>query len=225
MREIKIPLQELWLKMLGWLICEGGHILCRTLRYIVCWITYPELVFKARYSLPRDDLVQLVHLNPQISGRNVCLPTCDQLFQSIVDEHILGLNGTETYWVCEYNKVLNIYISMTYSFSKCAHISSTPKKSLPQFSKECSLTRVCTMKTRFALMLRRNSYTLTVSSTFILSSMLSSRMKVPVLPTPALQCTSMGGPSLLWIFRTRRMKAMREVANFGTPWSGQPRKW
>ena len=51
-------------------------------------------------------------------------------------------------------------------------------------------------------------------------------MKVPVRPTPALQCTSSGMPSsLLWAFCTLLMKEMREVANLGTPWSGQEVKW
>ena len=34
MREIKIPVQELRLKMLGGLIHEGGHV-CGTLRYVL----------------------------------------------------------------------------------------------------------------------------------------------------------------------------------------------
>ena len=54
-------------------------------------MTYLELVFKPRYGLARDDLVQFVHLHPQVASRDVCLSTGDQLLQSIMDEHILGL--------------------------------------------------------------------------------------------------------------------------------------
>ena len=87
-------------------------------------------------------------------------------------------------------------------------------------------TRVWTMSTLFLRRPMRNSYTLTVFSALILSSMESRRMKVPVRPTPALQCTSSGMPSsLLWAFCTLLMKEMREVANLGTPWSGQEVKW
>ena len=65
---------------------------------ILCWdygnlitMTYLELVLKPRYGLARDDLVQFVHLHPQVASRDVCLSTGDQLLQSIMDEHILGL--------------------------------------------------------------------------------------------------------------------------------------
>ena len=87
-------------------------------------------------------------------------------------------------------------------------------------------TRVCTICTLFFLRPTRNAYTVTVFSAWILSSMESSRMKVPVRPTPALQCTSSGMPSsLLCTFCTLRIKEMRAVANMGTPWSGQEVKW
>ena len=45
--------------------------------------------------------------------------------------------------------------------------------------------------------------------------MLSRTMNVPVRPTPALQCTSMGGLDLLNFDLTRRMNLMRAVANCG----------
>ena len=67
-----------------------------------------------------------------------------------------------------------------------------------------------------------NSYTFTDSSDRILSNMASKVMKVPVRPTPALQWTKRGtSRSLLCPFWTRRMKESSEVANLGTPWSGQ----
>ena len=86
------------------------------------------------------------------------------------------------------------------------------------------LTRVCTMNTLCRRMWVRNSYTLTVLSDMILSSMESRRMKAPVRPTPALQCTTMADCSW-WCCRSLRMKLMRAVANWGTPWSGQLRNW
>ena len=83
-------------------------------------------------------------------------------------------------------------------------------------------TSVCTMRGRLTLRWQINSYTSSVSSlAIILCSMLSSVMNVPVRPTPALQCTSRGGPSYLWDLRTRWMNWMREVLSAGTPWSGQ----
>ena len=87
-------------------------------------------------------------------------------------------------------------------------------------------TRVWTMSTLLSRRLTRNSYTLMLFCSLIRSSMESKRIKVPVLPTPALQCTTRGTPlSLLWAFWTLRRNEMREVANLGTPWSGQEVKW
>ena len=88
------------------------------------------------------------------------------------------------------------------------------------------LTKVWTMSTLLCLIFLTNSYTFTDLSALIRSNIASKVMKVPVLPTPALQCTSNGLPtSLLWPFCTLLMKEMREVANLGTPWSGQDVKW
>ena len=87
------------------------------------------------------------------------------------------------------------------------------------------LTKVWTMWTLCLLICVRNSYTLTVFSSLILSNMESRRMKVPVRPTPALQWTNMGLFSFWWWWCSRRMKVMREVAYLGTPLSGQPRNW
>ena len=66
------------------------------------------------------------------------------------------------------------------------------KSQLEREDPEAVFTSDCTIKALLTLILSRNSYTFTVSSFLILSSMLSSRMKVPVRPTPALQCTSKG---------------------------------
>ena len=74
--------------------------------------------------------------------------------------------------------------------------------------------RVCTRWTLCCLMWVRNSYTLTVLSEAILSSMESSRMKAPVRPTPAVQCTTMADCGL-WSSLSRRMKEMRESGKLG----------
>ena len=86
-------------------------------------------------------------------------------------------------------------------------------------------TTVWTMDTLFLLMLHRNSYTLRESLCSILSSIESNRIKEPVRPTPALQCTSKGGWFLAFSLRTWRIKEMRNVAYWGTPWSGHPKNW
>ena len=64
-----------------------------------------------------------------------------------------------------------------------------------------------------------------VPSLFNLWSMASRTMNVPVLPTPALQCTSRGGPAGGCFLRTKEMKAVTQVLSSGTPWSGQAVKW
>ena len=82
------------------------------------------------------------------------------------------------------------------------------------------------MSTRWALSCLRNSKMLRLSSFFILSSMLSRTMNAPVLPTPALQCTSRGqGSEYGWMVRMRQMKLTSTTPFCGTPWSGQPVKW
>ena len=83
------------------------------------------------------------------------------------------------------------------------------------------------MSTRWALSCLRNSKMLRwSSSSFILSSMLSRTMNAPVLPTPALQCTSRGqGSEYGWMVRMRQMKLTSTTPFCGTPWSGQPVKW
>ena len=52
---------------------------------------YLELLLEARGALSWQHLVHLVHPGPQVGGSNICLPTGDQLIQSIMDEDILGL--------------------------------------------------------------------------------------------------------------------------------------
>jgi len=49
------------------------------------------------------------------------------------------------------------------------------------------------MRALFSLISQMKAYMLKESSLLILSSMLSRTMKVPDLPTPALQCTTRGG--------------------------------
>ena len=87
-------------------------------------------------------------------------------------------------------------------------------------------TIVWTIRTLCVLMRFTKPYTLTEVSLWILSSIESSVINVPVLPTPALQWTSRGGPvSLLWPLCVLRINAINDVANFGTPWSGHAVKW
>lgn len=133
-----------------------------------------------------------------------------------------GLHGSFNYSIQFTNQILKVFsVSITIIISK----RSKPQYKLYSLFSEI-LTRVWTKYILFALICVKNSCTLTVSSTFNLSIILSSIMKVPVLPTPALQWTSNGTPLfLLWSFCTRLIKFMREVANCGTPWSGQLVKW
>ena len=83
-------------------------------------------------------------------------------------------------------------------------------------------TCVCTSFMRWPRRPPRNWCTLRLPSDLICCIMASRRMKVPVRPTPALQCTSSGWSRLGgWSLRTRQMKLMRDMAFCGTPWSGQ----
>ena len=50
-----------------------------------------ELLSKASDALARDCLPQPVHLDPQPSSFDVCLPTSDELLKCIMDEDVLGL--------------------------------------------------------------------------------------------------------------------------------------
>ena len=53
--------------------------------------TYLKLPGKPRDATAGDGLLQVVHLDPQPSSWDVCLPTSDELIEGIMDEHILGL--------------------------------------------------------------------------------------------------------------------------------------
>ena len=50
-----------------------------------------ELLSKASDALARNGLPQPVHLDPQPSSFDVCLPTSDELLKCIMCEDILGL--------------------------------------------------------------------------------------------------------------------------------------
>ena len=84
------------------------------------------------------------------------------------------------------------------------------------------LTLVWTMCTLLALILFTKSYMSMSSSIFSLSSMASKAMKVPVLPTPALQWTSRGGPDGKWSLRMLLINARMLCLLCGTPYWGQP---
>ena len=58
---------------------------------------YLELLSKASDALARDGLPQSVHLDPQPSSFDVCLPTSDEFIKCIMDEDVLGL------YVCTYH--------------------------------------------------------------------------------------------------------------------------
>ena len=88
-----------------------------------------------------------------------------------------------------------------------------------------TLTKVSTVKDLCLLISAKHSHTFTVSFSFNLSSIQSKMMKTPDLPTPELQCTTRGEPSCLCSLRTRLMNPMKEVADEGTPVSGQPSYW
>lgn len=105
------------------------------------------------------------------------------------------------------------------------HYEDYSKENDAELLVQILLTSVCTMLHLCCLILFTNSCTLTFRSCRIFMSMASKVIKVPVRPTPALQCTTSGGPAGGWIFLTRFRKPMRAMAYLGTPWSGQRTKW
>ena len=154
-------------------------------------ITHLELFLEASEFFTWDHLRQSLYLDRESCSSNVSHTTRYQLTESIVNEHIRGLG-----------------------------IGGRCRSSHAVFDVMRVLSYQC-LDHEIPL-LTRNSYTLTVFSALIISNMESRRMKVPVRPTPALQWTNRVTPlSLLWAFCTLLMKEMREVANLGTPWSGQ----
>lgn len=88
-----------------------------------------------------------------------------------------------------------------------------------------TLTSVCTMKHRLLRILLTNPNTSTFPSALILCSCVKIVIKVPVLPTPALQCTTTGpsfrGSSCI----TFHTKCSSWAGYSGTPWSGHTVKW
>ncbi len=88
------------------------------------------------------------------------------------------------------------------------------------------LTIVWTISVLLCLISATSSYIFNeVSFLSILCIMESNTIKVPVLPTPALQWTMTGGPSGGWVWRTLLANAIITVLSAGTPWSGQAKKW
>ena len=65
----------------------------------------------------------------------------------------------------------------------------------------------------------------TTPSALACSRARSMAMKVPVRPTPALQCTRIGGDPFLHADITFFRSITRGVPYLGTPWSGQEVKW
>ena len=63
-----------------------------------------ELLSKASDALAWDGLPQAVHLDPQPSSFDVCLPTSDELLKCIMDEDVLGL------YVCTYHHLFTLGI-------------------------------------------------------------------------------------------------------------------
>ncbi len=59
--------------------------------------THPELLFESGTGCLRVDLMHLLQPHSKVCGGNVRLSTPDQFIQSIVDEHILELEGDESY--------------------------------------------------------------------------------------------------------------------------------
>ena len=62
-----------------------------------------ELLSKASDALARNGLPQPVHLDPQPSSFDVCLPTSDELLKCIMDEDVLGLH------VCTYHHFYTMF--------------------------------------------------------------------------------------------------------------------
>lgn len=86
----------------------------------------------------------------------------------------------------------------------------------------CSVWTIQTLSFRIAQTIPKMS---TYFDTNICCNILSRVMKVPLRPTPALQCTTMG----LWSGLTRSLNARTNLARvwggLGTPKSGQVVKW
>ena len=76
-----------------------------------------------------------------------------------------------------------------------------------------------------ALIRHTNSCTFRLSLAAIFCSITSMAIKVPVLPTPALQWITTGPWVGLVALRTRRTNLSMELASSGTPKSGQSVKW
>ena len=64
---------------------------------------YLKLLSKASDALARNGLPQPVHLDPQPSSFDVCLPTSDELLKCIMCEDILGLH------VCTYHHLCIVF--------------------------------------------------------------------------------------------------------------------
>ena len=62
-----------------------------------------ELLSKASDPLARDGLPQPIHLDPQPSSFDVCLPTSDELLKCIMYEDVLGL------YVCTYHHFYTMF--------------------------------------------------------------------------------------------------------------------
>ena len=86
-------------------------------------------------------------------------------------------------------------------------------------------TTVCTISIRCSLSLLMIPAMSTTPLSSACSRAMSMVMKVPVRPTPALQCTMMGGPSLFHSALTFLCTIMRGLPYCGTPWSGHEVKW
>ena len=86
-------------------------------------------------------------------------------------------------------------------------------------------TTVCTICIRCCLSLLTIPAMSTTPSFLACSRARSMVMKVPVRPTPALQCTRIGESPLLHPAITFLWSIMSGVPYSGTPWSGQEVKW
>ena len=119
--------------------------------------------------------------------------------------------------------------------SACPYKNYVPKYSQPSMNYFCTFstylvcnlcaanlhTSVCTIKHLFLLIPLTKPKISRAPSVCIFCSWQCRVMKVPVLPTPALQCTTIGPAFWGLEFMTLRTNPKRGDGYSGTPWSGQ----
>ena len=143
----------------------------------------------------------------ELRGFNGSVPKLDYFVKGIMDENVLCLC-----LCCEdYKMVEALWESSTGDIKRHSVLTLT------------AVWTNCVLCSRIPFI---NPYTSIVVKSIIRNIKESKAMKVPVRPTPALQCTNRGALLLGGCdTRTRRMNATSRLDCCGTPWSGQTVYW